>query len=99
MSCINPHPEKYPTLKGYRPREGYELHPLWGEFKVRVDDECYRPREGYELHLDMPEETQYYVDVTVPVRGMSCIFRVFASYVLFLFCYRPREGYELHRQK
>ena len=49
MSCIFVGLFNEERLHSYRPREGYELHPL----KMRIfniDDIRYRPREGYELH-------------------------------------------------
>ena len=51
MSCIrSPPARKGRQIDGYRPREGYELHP---EALLRIFSQSeggYRPREGYELH-------------------------------------------------
>ena len=38
-------------------------------------------------------------DVSVPVRGMSCIVQLDAQAVSGPLCFRPREGYELHPLK
>ena len=72
MSCIQRGGSLRPRPRGYRPREGYELH--------HRDAGCtfprigYRPREGYELHRErFLLKLGVVPNVIVPVRGMSCI--------------------------
>ena len=57
----------------YRPREGYELHPVNSVSVMYSSGTGYRPREGYELHPENGEIWGKIEGVIVPVRGMSCI--------------------------
>ena len=75
MSCISfTGSRASPQVESYRPREGYELHPLSSSFTIWERIERYRPREGYELHrTGSSSPSLIFWNVIVPVRGMSCI--------------------------
>ena len=74
MSCILLECMLMRLKKGYRPREGYELHHMVLSVRERQQSVIV-PVRGMSciLIIRAVEQPTEYLRVIVPVRGMSCI--------------------------